>query len=71
MENKIDVYATAVYMDGHGDDAIVIETAATEELSVDAAIKVLKLAFSKKEVAQISRMETYYVPQHYTANELA
>ena len=69
LKNSIDdkkEFVTEIYMDGHGDDAVIIEVAPTEKESIDAALFAAAEDFTK-----IARIETWSIPQHYTADELA
>ena len=61
-------FITEIYVD-NDNDAMVSEFALTEKSSVDTAIASFNaMGF---DVGTIVRIETYKVPQHYTANELA
>lgn len=61
-------FVTEIYVD-NDDDAMVVEFAFTEKASVDTAIASFNaMGF---DAGTIARIQTYKVPQHYTANELA
>ena len=61
-------FITEIYVD-NDNDAMVSEFAFTEKASVDTAIASFNaMGF---DAGTIARIETYQVPQHYTANELA
>ena len=67
MINKTE-FVTEIYVD-NDNDAMVAEFAFTEKASIDTAIASFNaMGF---DAGTIVRIETYKVPQHYTANELA
>jgi|TARA_B110000914_G_scaffold29641_1_gene22339 hypothetical protein len=67
MINKTE-FVTEIYVD-NDNDAMVAEFAFTEKASVDTAIASFNaMGF---DASTISKIETYQIPQHYTANELA
>jgi hypothetical protein len=66
-------FVTEIYVDfyisDNDNDVMVTEFAFTEKASVDTAIASFNaMGF---DASTISKIETYQVPQHYTANELA
>ena len=63
-------FLTEVYITREADPApIGVGVGPTEDASIEAAIKNLKS--HNYATHQITFMETYEIPQHYTANELA
>lgn len=69
MKNKIE-FLTEIYVTNEADPAPMgIGVGPTEDASIEEAIKHLKT--HNYATGQITFMETYQVPQHYTADELA
>ena len=61
-------FVTEIYVDGE-EDAVVVVSSTREIDAVDDAM----YEFKKLDIDScwISRIETWSIPQHYTANELA
>lgn len=62
-------FVTEIYVDGE-EDAVVAVSSTREIDSVDDAMYEFK-KLNKYDVCWISRIETWSIPQHYTADELA
>jgi len=67
IDDKME-FVTEIYVDGE-EDAVVAVTSTREIDCVDDAMYEFKKL--DMDACWISRIETWSIPQHYTANELA